>query len=372
VLPALLLSYFGQGALLLSNPASAVHPFYHLAPAWALYPLVALATAATIVASQAVISGCFSLTRQAIQLGFSPRMQIQHTSPSEIGQIYVARINWVLMAATAGLVLGFQSASKLAAAYGLAVTTTMVITTMLLYVVTRELWHWPRWVTLPAVAVFLTVDVSFFTANVVKIAHGGWFPLVVAATVFMLMSTWKRGRQILAERLRLGELPVRAFIEDLIANPPLRVPGTAVFLSGRAYGVPPALLHNLKHNRVLHERVVLLTVLTVEQPRVRREERIDAEALDAGFWRLVVRYGFMEGPDVPDALLLAKAKGLEMDPMTTTFFLGRETLIATKRPGMALWRERLFALMARNAQRATAYYHIPPNRVIEIGAEVEL
>jgi KUP system potassium uptake protein len=372
VLPALLLSYFGQGALLLRSPAAAVNPFYHLAPAWALYPLVLLATVATVIASQAVISGCFSLTRQAIQLGFSPRMQIQHTSPREIGQIYVGWINWMLMTATVGLVLGFQSASKLAAAYGLAVTATMIITTLLLYVVTRELWQWPRWRALAVGAVFLTVDASFFTANLIKVEHGGWFPLVVAVSVFTLMSTWKRGRQILAERLRIGELPVRGFLEDVVAHPPLRVPGTAVFMSGRAYGVPPALLHNLKHNRVLHERVVLLTVLTVEQPRVPLAERLDAEALEAGFWRLVIRYGFMEGPDIPAALVHAKEKGLDIDPMTTTFFLGRETLLATERPGMALWRERLFAFMARNAQRATAYFRIPPNRVIEIGAQIEL
>jgi KUP system potassium uptake protein len=372
VLPALLLNYFGQGALQLSDPTPGAHSFYQLAPAWGLYPLVALATAATVVASQAVISGCFSLTRQAVQLGFCPRMQIQHTSPHEIGQIYVAWINWALTVATIGLVIGFRSASNLAAAYGVAVSTTMVITTMLLYVVSREIWHWPRWMALSLAAVFLTVDLSFFAANLAKVEHGGWFPLVVAAGVFTLMSTWKRGRQILAERLRIGELPVRAFLEDIAANPPMRVPGTAIFMSGRAYGVPPALLHNLKHNRMLHERVVLLTVLTVEQPRVPRRERIDAAVLDAGFWRVVVRFGFLEDPDIPSALVLAKRAGLDTDPMTTTFFLGRETLVATERPGMALWREKLFAFMARNAQRATAYYHIPSNQVIEIGAEVEL
>jgi KUP system potassium uptake protein len=372
VLPALLLNYFGQGALVLLHPVRAHNPFYGLAPSWAIYPLVVLATAATIIASQAVISGCFSLTRQAIQLGFSPRMVIQHTSAEEVGQIYVPTVNWTLMVATIALVLGFKSSSALAAAYGIAVTTTMIITTLLFYVVTRHLWHWGRWVALPVAAGFLVVDVSYFAGNVIKVEHGGWFSLVVAGAVFTLMSTWKRGRQILAERLRIGELPVQSLLEDIAGNPPLRVPGTAVFMTGRAYGVPTALLHNLKHNKVVHQRVILLTVLTVDAPRVGSADRIEVAPLESGFCRVIVRYGFMEDPDIPAALAVATRHGLDLNLMTTTFFLGRETLLVTERPGMALWRERLFAFMARNAARATAYYRIPPTQVIEIGAQVEL
>ncbi len=364
VLPALLLNYFGQGALLLADPTATQSPFYLLAPDWAVVPLVVLATAATVIASQAVISGCFSLTRQAIQLGFSPRMNIKHSSPHAIGQIYIPFINWALMLATIGLVVGFGSSSRLAAAYGIAVTLTMIITTLLLYEVTRELWLWSRWVALPLATGLLIVDVAFFIANVAKIEHGGWVPLLVAGAVFTLLSTWKRGRQILAERLHIGELPVKLFLEDIAANPPLRVPGTAVFLSSRAYGVPAALLHNLKHNKVVHDRVVLLTVVTAEVPRIPSAERVDLQPLAAGFWRFVVRYGFMEDPDIPDAIDQARNGGLDLDPMTTTFFLGRETLIVTNRPGMALWREKLFALMARNALPPTKFYNIPSNQVI--------
>jgi KUP system potassium uptake protein len=372
VLPALLLSYFGQGALILVDPASVQNPFYRLAPSWMLYPLVALATAATIIASQAVISGCFSLTRQAIQLGFSPRMQIHHTSATEVGQIYVATVNWALMVATIALVLGFQSSSKLAAAYGVAVSTTMTLTTVLLYMVARELWRWNRWLALVLAATLLAVDVSFLAANLIKVEHGGWFPLLMAAALFTLMSTWKRGRQILAGRLRTGELQAEALLEDIGTNPPLRVPGTAVFMAGRALGVPTALLHNLKHNKVIHQQVILLTVLTVDEPRVPREQRIDVEPLGQGFYRIIARYGFMEDPDVPQTLALAKSRGVDFDLMMTTFFLGRETLLATAQPGMAIWREKLFAFMARNAQRATAFFRIPPNQVIEIGVQVEL
>jgi KUP system potassium uptake protein len=372
VLPALLLNYLGQGALLLARPETAENPFYRLAPSWALYPLVLLATIATVIASQAVISGCFSLTRQAVQLGFSPRIKVEHTSPKEIGQIYLPAVNWVLMVATMGLVLGFRSSSALAAAYGIAVTTTMIITTLLFYVVTRAVWSWSRFLAIPVAAAFLILDVSYFAANLIKIEHGGWFPLLVAGGVFTLMSTWKRGRQLLAERLRVGELPIDTLLQDIAANPPLRVPGTAVFMTARAYGVPPALLHNLKHNHVLHQRVVLLTALTIEVPRVPWEERIDVEKLDGGFYRVLVRYGFMQDPNIPAALVGARSKGLDIDPMTTTFFIGRETLLATTRPGMALWRERLFAIMARNAARPTAFYRIPATQVIEIGTQVEL
>jgi KUP system potassium uptake protein len=372
VLPALLLNYFGQGALLLLDPEAAHNPFYRLAPAWALYPLVVLATAATIIASQAVISGAFSLTRQAVQLGYSPRMQIEHTSSDEIGQIYIPPVNWALMLATIGLVLGFQSSSALAAAYGVAVTTTMVITTLLFYVVASELWEWGRWTTVLVTVPFLVVDVTFFGANFLKVGHGGWFPLVIAAGVFTLMSTWKRGREILAQRLRVDALPIEHFLADIATHPPARVPGTAVFMTGNPSAVPLALLHNLKHNKILHEHVVLLAVATEDVPRVPRAERVEITSLGNGFHRIIMHYGFMEDPNIPRALGIISTDGLQFKPMETTYFLGRERLIATEKPGMALWRERLFGFMSRNAQGATAFFHIPPNRVVELGVQIEL
>jgi KUP system potassium uptake protein len=372
VLPALLLNYLGQGALLLANPEAAHQPFYRLAPEWALYPLVILATAATIIASQAVISGCFSLARQAIQLGYSPRLQIDHTSSEEIGQIYIPPVNWILMVSTIGLVIGFESSSRLAAAYGVAVSTTMVITTLLFYVVARDLWKWRPWIAAALAAAFFTVDFAFFVANIVKVEHGAWFPIVIAVIAFALMSTWKRGRQILSERFLTDALPIERFLDDLAVNPPLRVPGTAVFMTGNAEGTPLALLHNLKHNQVLHERVILLTVRTEEIPQVPFQLRADVEPLGHGFYRIIAHYGFMEDPHIPRLLEQLKAKGLEFDLMKTTFFLGRETLIASRKPGMAMWRERLFALMSRNAQGATAFFDIPPNRVVEVGAQIEL
>jgi KUP system potassium uptake protein len=372
VLPALLLNYFGQGALLLADPSAADNPFYRLVPGWGIYPMVVLSTAATIIASQAVISGAFSLTRQAIQFGYSPRLEIEHTSSEEIGQIYMPGINWILMLATIGLVLGFESSSNLAAAYGVAVTTTMVITTVLFYVVARDRWHWRRRWLVPLTALFLTVDLSFFGANVIKIPHGGWFPLVVAALIFLLMTTWRRGRQILSDRLREAATPVEVFLESMRTEAVTRVPGTAVFLAGNPFGTPPALLHNLKHNRVLHEQVLLLHVTTEEIPHVPWSERLEVQDLGGGFYRLVARYGFMENPNVPAVLARAATHGLECDPMQTTYFLSAETLLATKRPGMALWREHLFAIMSRNAQRATTFFRLPPNRVVELGAQIEL
>lgn len=373
VLPALLLNYFGQGALLLQNPNAAHNPFYRLAPEWAVIPLVGLATAATIIASQAVISGAFSLTRQAIQLGYSPRLQIEHTSAEEIGQIFMPRVNWALMLAAIGLVIGFRSSSDLAAAYGVAVSTDMAITTLIFAVVAWELWGWSRWLVGALAAGFLVVDLSFFGANIIKVAAGGWFPIAIAGAVFTLMSTWRRGRQILAQRLRQGALPFDRFLESVRRRQPTRVSGTAVFMIGSPEGTPPTLLHNLKHNKVLHDQVVLLTVVTEEVPHVGRAERLEVEALGDGFYRVIAHYGFMEDPNVPRLLELTKAKGLEMKLMDTTFFLGRERLIATKRrKGMAVWRERLFAFMSRNAQPATAFFRIPPNRVVELGAQVEL
>jgi len=372
VLPALLLNYLGQGALLLSDPSAAKNPFYLLAPTWALYPLVGLATAATIIASQAVISGAFSLTRQAIQLGYCPRLSIRHTSEQTIGQIYVPLVNWVLMTATICLVLGFESSGNLADAYGIAVTTTMGITSVLFYFVARELWKWPAAAALALVALFLVVDLAFFGANIVKVAHGGWFPLLIATAVFTLMSTWKRGRLILAQRLRDGELPFAPFIEDVLANPPHRVPGTGIFMSAKRGGVPRTLLHNLKHNKILHQQIIILTVITEEIPYVPGAERVEVEELGAGMFRLVGRYGFMETPRIDDILAAADSAGLAIEPMRTTFFLGRETLRPTKRKGMAIWREHLFAFMSRNSVGATTFFGVPPNQVIEIGIQVEL
>ncbi len=372
VQPSLMINYFGQGALLMTAPDSARNPFFLLAPSWALYPLVALSTAAAIIASQAVISGAFSLTRQAVQLGFCPRMQIRHTSSHEIGQIYAPGVNWVLMVSTILLVLGFQNSNRLAAAYGVAVTTTMVITTLLYLVVTVRTWNWPPVAAVSLSMGFLAVDLAFFGANIIKVQHGGYVPLVLAVAIFVLMSTWKRGRRILAQRLQQEALPVDLFLGDVERNPPHRVPGTAVFMTGNPAGIPGALLHNLKHNHVLHERVALLTVATEELPVVSAKDRLTVEPLGQGFFRLRARYGFMETPDIPRLLALAEGQGFPFDPATTTYFLGREILITSDKPGMARWRKSLFRLMSRNAQSATTFFGIPPNRVVELGTQIEL
>jgi len=372
VLPSLLLNYFGQGALLLSDPSHAVNPFYHLAPEWALIPLVLLATTAACIASQAVIAGAFSLTRQAVQLGYIPRVEIKHTSASEIGQIYVPGLNLALMLACIWLVIEFKTSSSLAAAYGIAVTATMLITTILFYFVAHDKWRWPKWAALSLCAVFLVIDMAFFGANIIKVADGGWFPLAVALIVFAIMTTWKRGRQILSARHAETEIPQVDFIAMIQENPPHRVPGTAVFMYRNAVGVPSALLHNLKHNRVLHQRVVFLTVMSGEIPHVPRDERIQAIDLGHGFWRVIIRYGFMQDPDVPAALQQLPPELLVIKPMETTYFLGRETIVATERPGMALWQERLFARMIRNERTATSFFKLPPNRVVELGEQIEI
>ena len=372
VLPGLLLNYFGQGALLLRDPDAGHNPFYHLAPEWALYPLVTLAAMATIIASQAIISGAFSLTRQAIRLGYSPPLEVTHTSSAEIGQIYIARVNWVLMVATIGLVLGFRSSSNLAAAYGVAVATTMVITTMLFFVVTRELWHWPLWQAGLLCGGLLAVDFAFFGANAAKLFEGGWFPVAVGLVVVTVMSTWKRGRELLGARLRADVLPIDLFLQDLELNPPLRVPGAAIFMTAHPEGVPNTVLHNLKHNKVLHARVAFLTIKTAEVPYVSEAQRLEVVELGAGISRLIGHYGFKEDPNVGELLDLARQRGFAFPLMETTFFLGRETLIPSKQPGMALWREWLFALVSRNAQPVRALFRIPPNRVVELGTQVEL
>ncbi len=372
VLPALLLNYLGQGALLLRDPSAAVSPFFKLAPDWSVYPLVALATAATCIASQALISGAFSLTRQASQLGFFPRVNIVHTSSGEMGQIYIPSVNWILMLCTIGLVLGFRRSTNLAAAYGIAVTLTMLITSLLACIVEHRVWRWSWLAAGSLTSLFLFVDLAFLSANVVKIGQGGWFPLLVGAFVFTLMATWRRGREILRERLSQSMLPIAAFVADAARRPMTRVPGTAVFLNSDPEGTPIALLHNLKHNRVLHETNVFLTVETDEIPHVAQEDRLKVEKLAPGFWRARVLYGFMEDPDVPAALAGAKEQGLELDPRMATYFLSRNSLLATKHPGMAIWRENLFIFMARNASRATQFFRLPPNRVVEMGMQVEL
>ena len=372
VLPALLLNYFGQGALLMSDPGAAENPFYRLVPSWGLYPMVLLATGATIIASQAVITGAFSLTRQAVQLGYSPRVAIEHTSPHEVGQIYVPIVNWTLAVTTIGLVLGFGSSSKLAAAYGVAVTTTMLITTMLAFVVARERWGWSTAAAASVTGVFLIVDLVFFGANILKVAQGGWFALLVAALVYIVMSTWKQGRRLMAQRLRDASIPIEKLMAEIEAAPPVRVPGTAVFMTGSLEGAPPALTHNLRYNKVLHEAVVLLTIVTEEIPRVPPDDRLIIEPLDHNMYRLVGRYGFMENPNVLEVLGRAGAAGVPIDVDEAIFFLGREMLVATRRPGMAIWRERLFVLTSRNARRATDFFRLPSDRIVELAVRVEL
>ena len=372
VLPSLLLNYFGQGALLLRDPAAAENPFFHMGPSWALYPLVVLSTVAASIASQAVISGAFSLTRQAVLLGYAPRTEIKHTSSEEIGQIYIPSVNRWLMIGTILLVLGFQSAGNLAAAYGVAVTTTMAITTLLLFFVARRIWGWsPLMAALPLV-VFLVLDLAFFGANIVKVAHGGWFPLAVAVLVFTMMTTWKRGRDLLSARLEADTMPADDFMKGVARRPRFRVPGTAVFMDRVRAGTPRALLHNYKHNRVLHERVVFLSVVTEEIPKVSRRKRLRVETLGEGFYRLTLSYGFREDPDVPQAIAGVQLDGQKLNPMDVTFFLGRETLIPSGELGMPVWRDRLFVWMARNSTPATAFFRLPPNRVVELGAQIEI
>ena len=370
--PALLLNYFGQGALLLSNPAAAVNPFYHMAPTWALYPLIVLATAAAIIASQAVISGSFSLTRQAVQLGYSPRLQIDHTSSREIGQIYVPAVNWGLMLLTCALVLAFGSSSNIAGAYGVALSTLMVMTTCMFYVMSREVWRWTFTKAALVAALFLAMDIPFLAANALKIQHGGWVPLAIAVALYLLMTTWKRGREILSKRMLEKTVPLKLLLADLAAEPPIRVPGTAVFMYGSAEGTPPALIHNLAHNKVLHEKVVFLTVTTEDVPHVPPAQRVTVRRIGKGFHSVIARYGFTEDPDIREVLAACKKEQLDIPIEGTTFFLGRETVIASERPGMAVWREHVFAFMTRNALRATAFFKIPPNQVFEVGAQVEL
>jgi KUP system potassium uptake protein len=372
VLPALLLNYFGQGALLMRHPQTVSQPFYHMVPAWALYPLVVLATVATVIASQAVISGAFSLTMQAIQLGYSPRLVIEHTSSEKKGQIYLPLVNWGLMLACIGLVFGFRSSGHLAAAYGVAVTTTMVITTVLFYFVATRLWHWPRWVALLLTGLFMAVDSAFFGANMLKIASGGWFPLAIAVLVFILLSTWKRGRELLLRQLRARPVTIASFLEGIAMDEVARVPGTAVFMNSNPYGTPSALQHNLKHNKVLHQRNIILVVVTEEVPHVPLSERIDVENLGPQIFGVTFHYGFMETPDVSRDLSLLNLDGWNFRIEETTFFLGRESILPATGNFLSRWRQKLFIFMSRNARSATTFFNLPPNRVVELGVQVQL
>ena len=371
VAPALVLNYFGQGALLLDNPKALENPFYLSYPSWALYPMVMLATAATVIASQATISGAYSMTQQAIQLGYLPRMAIEHTSARTIGQIYVPAVNWILLLVVAAAVVGFGSSSRLANAYGVAVMGTMLVTTFLTFFVIRYGWGYPLWLCLLATGFFLVIDTALFAAALSKIHEGGWFPLALGAAVFVLMITWRRGRAILVERLRDESVPLAPFLKSLLRDPPQRVPGTAIYLTANADMTPHALLHTLKHFQALQQRVVFLTVEVRDVPWVSFQQRVSCEPLGEDAWRVRVRYGFMNRPDVPQALELCGAHGLDVDPQQASYFVSRQNIVPVRRPGgMAFWRERLFAAMARNAGNVSAYFAIPDNRVVELGTRV--
>ena len=372
VMPALLINYFGQGALILHDPSAVKSPFYLLAPDWALIPLVILATCATVVASQAVISGAFTLTRAAIQMGYCPRLKILHTSEKQIGQIYVPFVNWILFIAVVLLVLTFRTSSNLAGAYGIAVTMAMLIDSILIFVVMRRLWHWSRWLAVAIAAPLTLIDLTFFAANSLKIPDGGWVPLAIGGVIFMLLTTWKRGRAVLMDRLSEDALPLNQFIESIEVAPPIRVDGTAIFMTSTLDSVPHALLHNLKHNKVLHQRVVFLTVIMRDVPFVDDAERMEVRTLGCDFYQFLAYYGFKEDPDIPELLEESGRRGFEFEMMETSFFVSRETLIPTGAPGMALWRERLFASMSKNAVKASEFFRIPTNRVVELGTQIEL
>ena len=382
VMPALLLNYFGQGALLLERchlgmdgevcSAAVASPFYALVPGWFALPMVVIAAAATVVASQALISGAFSLTQQAVQLGFVPRVKIVHTSATTEGQIYIPVVNGLLAVACTALVLVAGNSSNLASAYGIAVTGTMSITSVLFYAVARRCWCWPVWRAGSLVALFLAVDLAFFGANLAKVLHGGWFPMLAAGGVFAVMSTWRFGASWRARELAKMRMPFDDLFATLKLDPPARVKGTAVFMTQDPEGTPPALLHQLKHNQVLHEQVVILTIVTTAVPTVPPAERVEITQLGRGFWRVVARYGFMETPRVPDVMQRAAAQGLEMFRGRTSYFLGRETFVSTGRSELPRWRRALFLFLARNARSPTEFFAIPPNQVVEIGGRLEV
>lgn len=376
VFPALLLNYFGQGALLVRMPAATENPFFLLAPRAMMLPLLVLATMAAVVASQAMISGAFSVTRQGIALGFIPRLEIRHTSKREEGQIYIPEVNWFIAVGCLLIVLGFRNTSALGAAYGIAVTGTMVVTSVLFFLVARSRFKWPMWKALALTSVFLTVDLLFFSANLLKLAHGGWVPIVLGVGLFTMMITWKRGRALLVQRLTENTMPVPLFLDGIASSRVHRVPGTAVFMTGAEDGIPPVLLHHLKHNKVLHERVLLLSVKTADIPETSAAERVKVVSLGHGFWRVVASYGFMQIPNVPQILEVVDQMGIRCKPMETSYFLGRERLIpvsgkSAERVTLARWRKVIFSIMARNARSATDFFNIPPNRVVELGTQIE-
>ncbi len=370
VFPALILNYFGQGALILQHPETVKNPFYLLAPEWMLFPLIILATMAAVIASQAVITGAFSVSRQALQLGYLPRMHVEHTSESQVGQVYMPRVNWSLMVGVMALVIGFGSSGNLAAAYGIAVTGDMVITTLLAGIVFHNIWGWSKLRTGLLVGLFLIVDVTFFSANVLKIPDGGWAPLVIGMIIFTLMLTWKTGRTLLFQHLKNDAMALDPFIEAIGAHPPARVPGTAIFMTPNPEGVPHAMLHNLKHNKVLHEKVVILTVKFLDFPHTVEDDRVEVEVLPHDFYRVTVRYGFKDEPDLPRDLKLCAERGLTLEAMDTSFFIGKEILIASEKTEMAYWRKKIFIGLFRSAETITNQFKLPPNRVVELGSQV--
>lgn len=372
VFPSLILNYFGQGALLLGRPEAASHPFYAMVPTWAMWPTVLLATLSTIIASQAVISGAFSLTRQAIQLGYLPRLKVQHTSAAQMGQIYIAPVNWMLMVCTIALVIGFQSSSKLAAAYGVAVTSTMLITTTLFFVVARRRWQWPLFLAAPLAGTFFLLDVPFFLANISKVLHGAWFPLVIGAVFFTVMLTWSKGRRIVGGQLHKIMPPLHQFIVDLSSNPPTKIEGQAVFLTGTPHTVPVALAKNVKHNRVIHSQTILLHFRVDDIPRVPNLEKIKTEKLGGGFFRIIARYGFMEDFRLDNVLDLAREQGVDIDKESTTFFIGREKLVTGEKPKFLRWRANLFIFLSRNAADAGSFFNLPGDQVVEVGVRLEI
>ena len=371
-MPALTLNYFGQGALLLANPEAVKNPFFMMAPGWALLPLVIMATMATVIASQALITGAFSVTRQVIQLGYFPRLEVRHTSVKETGQIYMPLVNWGLFVAIALAVLLFRSSGNLAAAYGIAVTLDMLITTMLTFFVIRYRWNYPLALCLLATGFFFAIDLAFFASNLLKLFEGGWFPLLIGGTVFTLMMTWRRGRELLHQKLQADALDLRQFLESTWRHPPMRVPGTAVFLSGEPGAVPHALLHNLKHNKVLHERNIFVTVRNHEVPWVGMDKRLQAQSLGHDCWEVIIHYGFKNEPDVPAALAQLRSQGCLLDAMSTSYFLSRDVVIPRMNNSMAHWREKLFAQMHKNASRVADFLHLPSNSVVELGSKIEL
>jgi len=368
----LVANYFGQGALLLNDPTAVDNPFYHLVPDALQVPMLVLVCVATIIASQAVITGAFSMTREAIQLGYSPRMDIKHTSQQLYGEIYVPWVNRALFVMVIAAVIGFRSSDNLGAAYGIAVTGTMLITSILALVVQRRLWGWNGWIVAGLGIVGISIDTTLFGANAVKIGEGGWFPLVLGLVVFIVMTTWRKGRDLVLRELKTSSIALQPFVESITTHPPMRVPGTAIFLTANMHGVPSALLHNLKHNKVLHEINVILTVLTEDTPQVEPGKRLKLEPLGHGFYRMWLRYGFAEQPHIPAALTDCRWQGLGMDPMDTTYFLSQERVVASKQPGMATWRDKLFAFMSRNASPLTDFFRIPRNRIVELGAQIEI